>query len=189
MSQSGDELDAAQQLRRRDVPIGVVMVAMSVAVWWPSFTLGVYGEIFFGQLMSIWAAATAAFVFVLVERRPVGGRLVRAFLLLLPSLWLLLMFTLNDEEQDLFAVIVDLGAILAVLVGLPFTLWILVRIVWPDFAHNTTTGSKWLITSVVLGIAATSFVLGLVQDRFLTCEDFVLSGNTAPADCTPAPPD
>lgn len=189
MGQSGNELDAAQQQHRRDVPIGVVMVAMSVAVWWPSFTLGVYGEIFFDQLMAIWAAATAAFVFVLVERRPVGGRLMRAFLLLLPSLWLLLMFTLNDEEQDFFVVIVDLGAILAVLVGLPFTLWVLVRIVWPDFAHNTTIGDRWLITSVVLGIALASFALGFFQDRFLTCEDFLISGNTAPPDCTPEPSD
>ncbi|MEJ1154109.1 MULTISPECIES: hypothetical protein [Microbacterium] len=188
MGKSAEDLDAAQK-QRRDVPIGVVMVAMSVAVWWPSFTLGAYGEIFFDQLMAIWAAATAAFVFVLVERRPVGGRLVRAFLLLLPSLWLLLMFTLNDEEQDFFVIIVDLGAILAVLIGLPFTLWVLVRIVWPDFAHNTRGADRWLITVVVLGIAMASFMLGLAQDRFLTCEDFVISGNTAPTDCTPAPPD
>ena len=40
---------------------------------------------------------------------------------------------------------------------------------------------------VVLGIAIVSFVLGLNQANFLTCEDFRLSGNLLPDDCTPAP--
>jgi hypothetical protein len=30
-----------------------------MAVWWPAFTLGAYGVVFFEQALSLWAAATA----------------------------------------------------------------------------------------------------------------------------------
>ncbi|MDZ8172961.1 hypothetical protein [Microbacterium xanthum] len=171
--------------RRQDGRVGVAMVGMAVVVWWPAFTLGAYDDLFFDQLMAVWAAATAAFVFVLVERRPVGVRLLRAFLLLLPSVWLALMFFINDEEEDIFVFLIDAGAILAVLIGLPFTLWLLVRIVWPEFGDETRVSTKWLIALVVVGVAAASYVLGVNHQAFLTCDDFTESGNSAPADCTP----
>ncbi len=186
---SGVEKRARSRTADRDIPVGVVMVGMAVVVWWPAFTLGAWNDLFFDQLLTVWAASTAAFVFVLVERRPVGLRLLRAFLLLLPSVWLALMFTVNDSTEDLFEFVVNLGAILAVLVGLPFTLWVLVQIVWPDFGGRTRVGTKWLIALVVVGVAVASFILGLNQAHFLTCEDFTISGNNPPAGCTPAPPD
>lgn len=174
---------------RHDGRVGVAMVGMAVVVWWPAFTLGAYGDLFFDQLMAVWAAATAAFVFVLVERRPVGTRLLRAFLLLLPSVWLALMFFINDEGEDIFVFLIDAGALLAVLIGLPFTLWLLVRIVWPEFGDETRVSTKWLIAVVVVGVAAVSFLLGLNHTAFLTCGDFVESGNAPPAGCIPDPPD
>ena len=163
------------------------MVGMAAIAWWPAFTLGAYGEIFFTDILAVWAASTAAFVFVLVERRPVGGRLVRAFLLLLPSLWLFLNFVVEDETTDLAVAIMDLVAIVAVLIGIPFTLWVLVRIIWPDFGGETPTRTKWLIAGVVLGVAIVAFVLGVNHEHFLTCWDFEISGNWQPENCTPAP--
>lgn len=164
------------------------MVGMAAIAWWPAFTLGVWGEIFFDDILALWAASTAAFVFVLVERRPVGGRLVRAFVLLLPSLWLLLNFYVDDDTADLGVFVLDLLGIAAVMVGIPFTLWVLVRVVWPDFASVTRRRTKWLIVLVVFGVAVISFTLGLNQEHFLTCGDFEISGNSQPADCTPGPP-
>lgn len=178
-----DAADPVEAKRRRDVPVGVVMVGMSIVVWWPAFTLGAWGELFFDQILTVWAASTAAFVFVLVERKPVGGRLVRAFLLLLPSSWIVLMFLFNDETDDLLVVLIDLAALAVVLVGIPFTLWVLVRIMWPDFATEARGRTKWLIALVVLGVGVASFVLGLNQARFLSCEDFELSGNSRPPGC------
>ncbi|GAA1858469.1 hypothetical protein ACFQZV_01780 [Microbacterium koreense] len=172
--------------RRRDVPIGVVMVGMSAIVWWPAFTLAVWKDIFFDDVMVLWAASTAAFVFVLVERRPIGARLARAFVLLFPTAWLVLNFVVGETE-DFMVALLDLTAIATVLLGIPFTLWVLVRIVWPDFAAETRPGARWLIASVVLGIAVASYILGLNQEHFLTCEDFAISGNAEPANCTPEP--
>lgn len=159
------------------------MVGMAAIAWWPAFTLGAWKEIFFDDILALWAASTAAFVFVLVERRPLGGRLARALVLLLPSLWLLLNFVADDETTDFGLALLDLAGLAAVIVGIPFTLWVLVRIVWPDFATETRRRTKWLIVLVVFGVTAASFVLGLNQASFLTCEDFALSGNSEPPGC------
>lgn len=180
------ESTTAPDRQRRDVPVGVVMVGMSAIAWWPAFTLGAWGEIFFDNILGLWAASTAAFVFVLVERRPVRGRLVRAFVLLIPTVWLVLNFLVSSQDpDDLGAAIVDLFALLVVIVGIPFTLWVLVRIIWPEFAAERRRRTIWLITSVVLGVAVISLLLGMNQSRFLTCQDFAISGNSEPPGCTP----
>ncbi|TQK18234.1 hypothetical protein FBY40_0721 [Microbacterium sp. SLBN-154] len=173
----------------RVVPIGVVMVGMSLVVWWPAFTLGAWGDLFFDQLLTLWAASTAALVFVLVERKPVGAKLVRALLLLIPSLWIVLSYLFNESETNLAALLLAVGGILVIVVGLPLTMWVLVRIVWPDFGSFTRRATRWLILGVVGGIAVISFILGLTQAEWLYCEDFTISGNSEPAGCTPEPPD
>ncbi|MCT9818939.1 hypothetical protein N3K63_01425 [Microbacterium sp. W1N] len=171
--------------RRRDVPTGVIMVGIAVIAWWPAFTLGAWHEIFFDDILALWAAATAALAFVLVEHRPVGVRLVRALVLLLPSAWVVLNFVVDDRTADLTAIALDLAAFAVVIVGIPFTLWVLVTIMWPDFAGGLAGRTKWLIAGVVLAIVIVSFLLGWNQAHFLTCEDFVVSGNSEPPGCTP----
>ncbi len=172
--------------RRRDIPLAVISVGMAVVVWWPAFQLGAWGTLFFDTLLTLWAASTAAFVFVLVERRPTGSRLWRAFVLLLPSVWLILSF-IDIDTTDIFAFLATVFGLLVVLVASPFTVWVLARIMWPDFGENSTRRQRWLIVGVVLGVAVVAFFLGLNQDQFLTCQEFTISGNSEPAGCVDAP--
>ena len=140
-----DTVPAASERRRRDIPLAVISVGMATVVWWPSFTLGAWGVLFFDQLLTLWAASTAAFVFVLFERRPVGRRLLRAFLLLLPSVWLVFSF-IDFDTTDVFTFLATAFALLVVLIASPLTVWVLARIMWPDFGQNSTHGnggSSW----------------------------------------------
>ncbi|MFG6445629.1 hypothetical protein ACFXP7_09860 [Microbacterium sp. P06] len=178
-------LPPSGERRARDVPVGVILVGIAVIIWWPAFTVGAWGEIFFDDILAVWAASTAAFVFVLVERRPVGARLARAFVLLLPSLWLVLNFVVDDDTADLGVALLDLAALAVVLVGVPFTLWVLVQIMWPDITRTTGRRTGWLIAGVIAAVVIVSFLLGLNQARFLTCDDFAISGNSEPPGCTP----
>ena len=180
-----DTVPAASERRRRDIPLAVISVGMATVVWWPSFTLGAWGVLFFDQLLTLWAASTAAFVFVLFERRPVGRRLLRAFLLLLPSVWLVFSF-IDFDTTDLFTFLATAFALLVVLIASPLTVWVLARIMWPDFGQNSTARQRWLIVGVVVGIGVASFLLGLNQARFLTCEEFTISGNSEPPGCVHA---
>ncbi len=171
--------------------LGVLTIGMSVAVWWPAFTYGAWGTLFFYQLLALWAASTAAFVFVVVERRPRGARLARVFVLLLPSVWLALALAtptpVGADEAVLLALIGDVAA-LAIVVTLPFTLWVLARIVWPDLGASTPLHLRLVTVAVVLGVGAASIGLGSLHSRFLTCEDFTISGNSEPPGCVHAEP-
>ncbi|WP_258070869.1 hypothetical protein [Pseudoclavibacter sp. AY1F1] len=178
-----EKITIPQADRRRDVPLGVVMVGMAAVAWWPAFTLGAWGEVFFDDILGFWAASTAAFVFVLLERRPVWGRVGRAAVLLVPTVWLILNFLVDADSDDVATALVDFAALLVVLICVPFTLWVLLRIVWPDFASSTTRRRRWLIVAVVGGIVVIAYLLGLNQAHFLTCDDFSISGNSLPAGC------
>ncbi len=63
------------------------------------------------------------------------------------------------------------------------TVWVLARIMWPDFGQNTTNRQRWLIIGVVVGVGVAAFLLGLNQEYFLTCGDFTISGNSEPPGC------
>ena len=178
-------MSAESESRRRDIPLAVISVGMAAVVWWPAFTLGAWGVLFFDTLLTLWVASTAAFVFVLVERRPAGSRLWRAFLLLLPSVWLLFSF-IDLDTTDFFTFVASAFALLVVLIASPLTVWVLARIMWPDFGENSTRRQRWLILGVVLGIGVAAFLLGLNQEHFLTCEEFTISGNSEPPGCVNA---
>jgi hypothetical protein len=167
---------------------GVLLVGMSVAAWWPAFTLGAWGTLFFDQELTVWAAATAAFFVVLFQPRPSRHRIGKALALLVPSLWLVLGFIDDSSTQDLLTILVSLLAILVSIVGIPFTIWVLARIMWPEFGKDVSRRNLWLTIVVVVGITAISFGLGANQSRFLHCEDFTISGNSEPPGCVPASP-
>jgi hypothetical protein len=156
---------------------------MAVAVWWPAFTLGAWGTFFFDQMLTIWAAATAAFFVVVFQPRPTPRRWFRAAVLLVPSLWLVLSFTLNEDTNDLGAAILDLFAVLVAVIGLPFTIWVLARIMWPDFGSDISRPRIVLALCAVALVAVISYGLGANQFRFLTCSDFTISGNSEPPHC------
>ncbi|MFB2585065.1 hypothetical protein [Herbiconiux liukaitaii] len=160
----------------------VLVIGMSVVVWWPAFTIGAWGDLFFDQVLGVWAAATAALLVVLLEP---GGRhkVRRALALITPSLWVVLMFVVQDLNDGLVLLVALVGAAVALL-ALPTAMWVLARMVWPDFGETT-----WRMRFVVLGavgfIAVVSLLLGANHSRFLTCEEFAISGNSEPPGCTP----
>ena len=161
---------------------GALAVGMSIAVWWPAFTLGAWGVLFFEQILTVWAAATAALLVVLFRRRAEGNRLGRAAALLVPTLWLVLA-VLFKRESFLVPFIDALGVTVALL-GIPATIWVLARIIWPEFGEDLPISRRLIVIASVVFIAVASFVLGSNQSAFLTCEDFTISGNSEPLGCT-----
>lgn len=167
---------------------GVVTVGMCVAVWWPAFTLGAWGRLFFEQKLTVWAAASAALLIVLFRHHGEQHRKRRAAALMLPSVWLVLALTVEDHGGFLDALTGALGDTVAVL-GLPATMWVLARIMWPDFgAGLLSPARRVLVVALVLSIAVASYLLGVHHAAFLTCEDFTVSGNSEPPGCAPGAP-
>ena len=163
---------------------GVIVVGMCAAVWWPAFTLGAWGDFFFDQLLTIWAAATGAFFVVVLFGRS-RRRWWRAAALLAPSLYLAANFVVQPDAEDVATIVVAiLGALVAVL-AVPTTVWVLARIIWPEFGEEVSRRRRFVVIGVVGFVAVTSFLLGANQARFMTCGEFTLSGNSEPPGCTP----
>jgi hypothetical protein len=75
-----------------------------------------------------------------------------------------------------------LGLVVA-LVSLPYGLYLLAATVTPGLGSvrgGRFVGGLVLIVAIV-GVAA--FLVGRHNDRFLTCDDFKVSGNDLPANC------
>lgn len=159
---------------------------MSVAVWWPAFTLGAWGTFFFDQLLTVWAASIGALIVVLFQPRG-RPRVLKALALLVPSLWLVLT-ALPLQEDDLGAFLLDLVAIFVALLSVPATIWVLARVMWPEFGEDISRGRRILVVVAVVLVGVTSFLLGVNQEHFLTCGDFTISGNSEPPGCVPGAP-
>lgn len=169
--------------------LGVVVVGMSVAVWWPAFQLGAWKEIFFDQLMAVWAGATGAFLVVMFYG-PFRRRLRWwSLALLVPSLYIVLSFVVPEESSDIATFIVALIGVLVSILGIPFTVWVLIRLIWPELGEEMPTRARLLVIGIVAVVAVASFFLGVFQNHFLTCEDYIISGNSTPPGCVHAPVD
>ncbi|WP_241796902.1 hypothetical protein [Microbacterium sp. C5A9] len=165
---------------------GVVIIAMSIAVWWPAFTLGAWGTFFFDQLLTVWAASVGALIVVLFQPRG-RPRVLKALALLVPSLWLVLSFVPLDSD-DALSIVVDLLAVFVALLSVPATIWVLARVMWPEFGEDISRGRRFLVVIAVVVVGVASFALGANQEHFLTCGDFTISGNSEPQGCVPGPP-
>jgi hypothetical protein len=160
-----------------------IAVAASSIGWWPAFTMGVYGVIFFEQHLALWAAATGAFIAVEVAGGPRVWRHVSNYTLLLPSLWLLLVWLLPVTDSTARYVLFWFG-VLVTLLGMPALAAFLIRLLFPGAENLTRRQAAIAIASVAVVMAA-AYVLGTQHPHMLSCDDFSISGNFAPGNCNP----
>lgn len=171
------------RLDRETRRVVAISVAASSIGWWPAFTMGVYGVIFFEQHLALWAAATSAFIAV-----EIGGgrrvlRRVSNYTLLLPSLWLVLIWLLPVTDSTARYLLFWFG-VLVTLLGMPALAAFLVRLLVPGAEDVPRKQAAIAIVSVAVVMAA-AYLLGTQHPHMLSCDDFTISGNFAPADCNP----
>jgi hypothetical protein len=160
----------------------VAVVAAALVVWWPAFDLGAYGVIFFQQMLALWAASTAIFLVSLTSGRRARVSWPRRLALLLPSLWLLLAIVVPEVGAKPWSRLLFVLAIALTLAGAPFLAALLLRVTIAGYEQ--IPNRRRLVAAAVVGIVAiTSFGLGKINNRFLTCDDFVISGNDTPSNC------
>ena len=103
----------------------------------------------------------------------------RRLALLLPSLWLLLALVLPEAGAKPWPRALFYVAILLTLAGAPFLAALLLRVTIAGYAQ--IPNRRRLLAAAIVGIVAiASFGLGKFNNRFLTCNDFVISGNDTP---------
>lgn len=161
---------------------GAAVAAVAIG-WWPAFTLGVYGVVFFEQHVTLWAVSTTAFLALGLTRGVHVWRSKRVLVLLLPSLWLLLAWLLPvGGTSTAYQALYWIGVVVTML-GLPALGAFLVRLLIPG-AGRLRGREALAIGAVVVLVMVISFGLGTQHPRFLTCEDFTISGKFPPENCT-----
>jgi hypothetical protein len=161
----------------------VAAVAASLVVWWPAFTLGTYGVVFFQQTLSLWAASTAVFLVSLMAGRRDRVSWPRRLTLLLPSLWLLVAIVVPPGADTTTSRALFLMSVALTLVGIPYLAALLLRVSIAGY-EQLPSRRRLVAAAVVAAVAIGAFVLGQINNRFLTCNDFTVSGNYAPPGCT-----
>ncbi|MBJ6638671.1 hypothetical protein H4K36_13710 [Streptomyces sp. DHE7-1] len=159
-------------------------VGGTLVIWWPAFTLGAYDAVFFDTVLSLWAVATSVLLSGLLFRSrgalPWGGWVALA----LPSVWVVLAAVTPRTHG--FPYLHYAEAALT-LVGAPFLAWLLSRILVPDYAALPVLHRLGAVgVTILVGVLA--FLLGKFNYLFLTCSDFDVSGNNAPAHCVQGKP-
>jgi hypothetical protein len=164
--------------------VAAAAVAGSALGWWPAFTLGVYGVIFFEQHMALWAVSTGAFLAAGLT----GGRRIwrrpAAYTLLLPSLWLLLAWLLPVTGSSPIQDVLFWSSLVVTLVGMPVLAAWIIRLIIPG-AERLRRREALIVAATVISVMAVSFIVGTQHPHMLSCDDFSISGNFAPEDCTP----
>ena len=170
--------------RRAERVVGAVAVGTAAVAWWPAFTLGAWGAVFFEQVLALWAASTAALAVLLLRRVAWEVPWPMMASLLIPSAWLLVEM-LPVAEEGTPAAILAWIAITFTILGVPYLLLVLLRVASPgasalvDVRHRAAAGAAVVLVVVM------AYVLGTQHPRFLTCEDFAISGNSQPEGCAP----
>ncbi|WP_328887890.1 hypothetical protein [Streptomyces sp. NBC_00316] len=175
----------------RGVVIGQVVPKTAViagggalAIWEPAFTLGAYNVIFYYQMLTLWAVSTAVLLTAVLmrERRPRHSWVYWACLAL-PSAWLVLAAVVprsgNWQGEALFLA----GGIISI-IGAPLLVWLLLHLLLFGESELSSHQRRTVIGVVVI-VGGLAYGLGQLNDVFLTCGDFDISGNSVPHGCRP----
>ena len=181
--------DHASEPSEADIKIFLLStISLSVAAWDIAFNYGVFGTVFFDKVFTVWAASMAALLASLFVPPPPDRRYLFSwrgrFVLFIPTLWVLIHLVAGEPiEGDTTDIVLNTLSIVIALVTLPYTLYILIVIVTPDLVNLRNPKFIGALLGIVVVIAAAGFAVGQHNELFLTCDDFVVSGNDTPARC------
>jgi hypothetical protein len=191
-SDSAAPEDEREKLRRekrvRTLVVGAVGISIPIAD--VAFNLGAYGAVFYGRMITLWAVTTTTTLCLIAlggEQRRIGR--VGLALMTIPTLAIAAQFSANQlltETPVLRAVFVAVF-LAAMVLAFPYTLYVVASIIDEDLLDLGDLRTKVALIIIAVVVGGTSFLVGVEQRFFLTCDDFEVSGNHVPADCRDEP--
>ena len=156
-------------------------VVLALASWPVSFNLGAYGEVFYTSALTIWIASLAAlFAGIIIGKTEDDEAYFTwwgCILLLIPTLSLT--SVLWSETAPILVPVLDWG----ILLSLPYIAYVLLMV---SAQEALELNDKRLIVWLAIGficLNSLSYMAGVFNYIFLTCDDFVIAGDEAPASC------
>ena len=165
----------------------LISVACSYFAWDLGFEFGVHGTIYFEKVFFVWSISfSMLLIFIIIPKKllPVPPSLWIATAI--PTLWVLIGLAERAAPDEIMIrhVLTILGFI-AVLGCIPYMAMVLASVIYPDFMKMDRTLPKIGISIVLATMVLVGYLLGANHQKFLTCEDFELSGQFVPENCRP----
>lgn len=160
-------------------------VGGTITIWDTAFNLGVYNTIFFDKTYIILAISLVVFFVSLVlpdKYAPI--KWWERIILIFPTMWLgfVLLFDLS-VVGELGAILILIG-LLAVVLCLPYCFYVISKIMNPELFSLQSRRLRVALIVILLGITTIGYFVGANHQLFLTCEEFEISGNYIPDNCT-----
>lgn len=164
----------------------LISVAAAYFAFDLGFEFGAHGRISFEKIFFVWSISLALLlIFVIIPKKvlPVPRTLWVATAI--PTLWLLVgLANRAAPDEILIRHALTILGFLAVLGCFPYIAYVITSVIYPDFTRMDRTAPKVGIVFVISVMVLAGYLVGSHHDHFLTCEDFELSGQHVPADCT-----
>ena len=173
------EQDSAPEVRTFLIStIGAALVASDVA-----FNLGAFHTVFFGRRHQLAVVLSVVVLGTIVLRRRLRVHWALLVVLSVPMLWVLFRLAVPNREPGSVTGNVD-GALFVLMIMLyPVAFWIVLRLLAPDYFAIPNLRLKVMSMLIVLLIAALGYGIGEFNGRFMSCNEFKVSGYDLPADC------
>lgn len=158
-------------------------IALSLATWPVTFTLGTHGEVFFQDVFNIWIASIAALIAGAIVWRTREGEAYftwwGAGLLLIPTVWMASAALLHERS-----VLLNIVLTVVMLFGsLPYVGYVLLTVAAPDAMELRHPRLITGLAVCVLVVNTASFFVGKYNNMFMTCRDFIVAGDQPPENC------
>ena len=104
-------------------------------------------------------------------------------LLSIPMFWIFFRLAVTPRENSLTSTIDSVLFILVVMLY-PMVFWIVLRLLAPEYFPIPNRRLKVMSVVIVIVIAFLGYAVGEQNSRFKSCNEFRVSGNDLPANCT-----
>ena len=103
----------------------------------------------------------------------------------IPTLWLCIaLINRVAPDEILFRHVMTILGFLAVLICFPYVAFVIVSVLYPEFTQIQERGAKYGVILIIVLMTLVGFLIGSNHYRFLTCEDFAISGQAVPDNCS-----
>ncbi|MGI9666210.1 MAG: hypothetical protein ACR2N2_03795 [Acidimicrobiia bacterium] len=160
----------------------LIVAGSSTIAFMLGFNFGAFGEVFFEQVFAVWVLATVVLVASIVAPLPPHTWPRRA-ILLLPSAWIVLAWIDTTQELQRSDQLLLIVTVAVTVIALPLVGWFLITAINADFAQLPQRHRRIVVAGTAFFLVA-GLLFGVFHNNVLSCNDFKISGNFEPENCT-----
>jgi hypothetical protein len=160
-----------------------ITIGASLYAWNVAFTFGAYRMLFYQRRQELFVLSLVVLLSGLILRPRVQIRSWRLALFTPPLLLTLLRLAFPVNHSGAVVRVIDHVVVIATLGVLPIVIWVVARLLAPNYFTLPDRRTKLAVIAIVAAVALIGYAEGRFNSHFLTCEDFLVAGDVEPNNC------